>query len=301
MDMLDVSRRRFFQIAGAGTLAALTGCVNESIRKRDRNGVNPFNLVRLFYCYGVCPVVQDTCGDKTLIQIGEEHLGYGDEYVRFFRNLEGRIDFDSIFMENVYANYHFPDSCTALNLDNAVIAGKEFCVEEFRRKDRTGYLRLSERYKARGIEEDNRDTQILWTMLETSFFGLYPLTGEYKNGKSPIGEITMNTLASKLKKSKFAQRVYPERDDKINVEKLRCEIKKELANAVYPTRNEHFAEFIDRNLNQYEVGALIIGRGHIFPSETEGAEILQRYFRDRKINAILLDVEQVKEFNKKNT
>lgn len=293
----EISRRRFLQGIEAGALAALYGCV-DCPKIKDGNSVNPHSLVRVFYNYGVDPAVYYNCGDRTLVQIGEEHMGYGDEYVKFFGNLEGRIDFDTIFMENVYAAHHEPDLCTALHKDNAEIAGKEFSVEDFRQKDPSGYFRLSSKYRVRGVEDNDRDAQILWTMFETSFFGLYPLTGEYSSGKDPLEEARMNALASNLKKARFALRVYPEREDEAEIRRLREEIKTELAKAIYPTRNKYFADIIDKNLGKYGIGALIIGRGHTFLN-TDNAEILEMYFKKRQINTILLDIEQVKEFNRK--
>ncbi len=294
----EISRRRFLQGIGAGALAALCGCV-DCPKIKNGNSVNPYNLVRIFYYHGVDPVMHYNCGERLLIQIVEEHLGYGDEYVKFFENLEGRIDFDMIFMENVYANHHEPDPCTALHKDNAEIAGKEFSAEDFMQKDPSGYFRLSSKYRVHGIEDNDRDAQILWTMFETSFFGLYPLTGEYSNGKDPLGEARMNAFVSNLKKARFAPRTYPERDYEAEIRRLREEIKTELAKAIYPARNKYFAEVIDKNLGKYQAGALIIGRGHTFPTHTDGAEILEPYFKKRQINTILLDIEQVKEFNRK--
>ncbi len=291
----EISRRGFVQKALIGTMSLLMGCAGS----KEKDPRYTYNLTQKFQKNGINPIIWDNEGTRTLIQIGETHEGYGDEYVKFFKNLEGRIDFDVIFMENVYSDKNRkPNPYIAMEMDKTKISGRELSIDNVRTDDKTGYFRLSEKYKVQGIEDDNLDHQILWTMLEMSFTGLYPLTGEFSNGKSPAGEVQMNSLASKLKKANFAQRSYPNRDDRAEIKKLRGEIKKELAKSIYQVRNQYFAQYIDRNLRHYTIGALIIGRGHIFPSDTQGAETLETYFRDKKINGILLNIEQVKEFNK---
>jgi hypothetical protein len=317
-----LTRREFIPFAAA----LLAGCQRakpQQLEKEDLHKIGRFTttfrlskIVDILKKEGINPRIRDNKGHRTILEIGEQHLNYGDDYVQFFRYFDNQgLEISPIFLEGVYR----PE------LDEDVLAYLKDCKklkeeytgrweQKITRDDPFGHFRLSKEFQTYGIEDKSLslDAAILNKLM-------WIPTMVYKHSGSDIKkdkaeEQKYRTLASKLKKVSFD---IPKLPDKFSAELMNelMEKRQALFNKVaIKQRNDLFTEVIDKYLKNGEMGALIVGRLHVLPEKKyqvpEPPLIIKPDKEERAakgsvednlaicgINTVYITCEQIREFN----
>ena len=289
-----ISRRKLLKISAASALSAGIAYVLGEHLERRLTYVSPQEIVDILRQAGIKPKVNDAKGNRTLLVLGDFHLGFGKTYDNFFRNLEQRVSTDRLFMEGVYD--HGSDPHIACMRDAAELTGTEFSPSEWKEKDSQGYFRLSENYDVRGIEdrELNNDSAILGKI----HIGIL----SWSMTKNPWVAEKIKELYDRLKVKNFELGSL-ESMTKDQVESLTAVVKEESWKTMVCQRNNHFTNIIDDSLNPYELGGLIIGEAHCDPShqdvpEGKYADLIIPYLVEKGINVVYIDVGQAVDYNK---
>lgn len=304
-----------FEITGCGVIASLTrrppapavparsDGVEVALEPRGQRRVTPAEIRDLLKRHGVSPAVLDCGGSRTLLVLGDVHnaLKRGDSYAAFFDALAEQVDVDAVFMEGVYARGEPPEPYLAYWTDvEKVKKGRdlypherEALCEDLRTRDPVAYFRLRKRFRVAGLELPETVARAVALSQAHDYLGVLYLGGDIDRRV----ERQVNRLARIAKSKLFPVRTYPLRMSPGLQQRLLDQAREARDAVTLRRRNAEFTARIDHELDRRKVAALIVGRAHVAPpEERQHHGTLLDGLRERKINAVVLDVFQVRRF-----
>lgn len=264
--------------------------------KRKKSYKSADEIAVIFKEQEINPEITTSPGKRTLLIIGDMHLGFGNSYYKLLENLENKIEIDKVFMEGVYEHFVQPDPYYAAMSDIAKINGHTL-NKNFKEKDEQGYYKISNKFLVEGIEKKN--------LLYESFI-LNNLNQEilgYRVSKDSDSLKRIGQLYSQLKNKDFYIENISESDKELKKISDYLTIKNEKISII--KRNNHFIDVIDNKLEEYEVGVFIVGENHIKHTKrllnhiNIGEYNLLEDIASRGIGNCYIDVGQAISFNKK--
>lgn len=249
-------------------------------------------------------------GNRTLMVVGESHMGIGNHYSRFFPEVDGHIGLDVIFFENTYADGNYiEDPMLEAQRDAFEINRMRKATEEEMAEirsgmsaDPTGYYGLSKRFRAKGLEERDtwRDSCILSEIERlTKEVGLYPRDDsgttpadlERFNRRWENAKMLVPTLRTTELRIPQDLGVY-----EFNV--IQDSLKKAYNETVIDGRNKRWARIIDSEMMPFEVGATIMGSAHINPGfhKHDGVMSILDRLDSIGVSHVMLDMSEVVKF-----
>jgi len=258
---MKISRRNALIAGSAIGLDAILegfglGLIGNSVKladytRRRASYHTPQQVAEIFKEQGVNPVVTESTGNRTLLIVGDSsHLVFGKTYVDLVTNVKGKVNLSRVFMEGIYEKSYGGDSHLEYFRDQGA-----FDEEDYITRDQQGYFRLKKSNVMNGIE--NRELCLDVNIIDRigDEFLKFMFTDK-------LDVFKVNKLYDSLKNKCFVLGNLSQ----MNIEEkrnLQEKISKESDRLFVLTRNSVFVSAINRQLKDYETGALVIGEGHI--------------------------------------
>jgi len=258
---MGISRRKAITLCSAIGLDAILegfglGLIGNSARladytRRRASYYTPQEVAEIFKEQGVNPVVTESSGRRTILIIGDSsHMVFGKTYVDLVSNVKRRLKIARVFMEGIYEKSHGDDPHLEYFRDQG-----EFDEEDYIKRDQQGYFGLKRNNVMNGIEDrelcldvntvDKIGDEFLKFMFSDKLDvdKVNKLYDSIRNKGFVLGNLSQMNLDERR-----------EFQEKIREESDRLFVLK---------RNSVFVSAINRQLRDYETGALVVGEGHI--------------------------------------